>query len=95
MSTVVPKQDQRIIIYASNARVGTGGSQGVMGLGNVAVMDCYFWRPVYLTCSLSATHLHPDGLDAPTQQALASDRLSLCKIFVTIKIFRFLIPEYD
>ena len=27
MSTVVPKQDQLIIIYASNARVGTGGSQ--------------------------------------------------------------------
>ena len=46
-----------------------------MGLRSVTVMNCYLWRPVHLTCSLSATHLHPDGLDAPTQQALASDRL--------------------
>ena len=46
-----------------------------MGLGHVTVMDCYFWRPVHLTCSLSFTHLHTDVVDAPTQQALASDRL--------------------
>ena len=46
-----------------------------MGLGHVTVIDCYFWRPAQLTCSLSATHPHTDVLDAHMQQALASDVL--------------------